>query len=41
MTVTYEKEYGSDSFQLQEGSIKPGQNVLIVDDLIATGEYLR
>ncbi|ORY78069.1 phosphoribosyltransferase-like protein [Leucosporidium creatinivorum] len=37
VTVSYEKEYGTDSFQLQEGSIKAGQTVLVVDDLIATG----
>jgi orotate phosphoribosyltransferase len=34
----YEKEYGTDSFQLQEGSIQPGQTVIVIDDLIATGE---
>ncbi|KAJ1311043.1 hypothetical protein OPQ81_009548 [Rhizoctonia solani] len=36
-TVTYEKEYGADSFDMQEGAIAPGANVLIIDDLIATG----
>lgn len=36
-TATYEKEYGSDVFAIQVGSIKPGQTVVIVDDLIATG----
>ena len=25
---------------MQAGSIQPGQNVLVVDDLIATGEFL-
>ncbi|KAB5594203.1 Adenine phosphoribosyltransferase [Ceratobasidium theobromae] len=38
-TVTYEKEYGADSFDMQAGAIAPGSNVLIIDDLIATGEY--
>ncbi|KAK4057540.1 adenine phosphoribosyltransferase [Microbotryomycetes sp. JL221] len=37
ITATYEKEYGKDEFQMQQGSIKPGQTVLVVDDLIATG----
>lgn len=37
VTAEYMKEYGADYFQLQEGSIKPGQKVLIVDDIIATG----
>ena len=26
-----------DTFEMQEGSISKGQNVLIVDDLLATG----
>ncbi|CAE6521998.1 unnamed protein product [Rhizoctonia solani] len=38
-TVTYEKEYGADSFDMQEGAIAPGANVLIIDDLIATGMF--
>ncbi|PLN77717.1 adenine phosphoribosyltransferase 1 [Aspergillus taichungensis] len=36
-TQGYEKEYGQDFFQMQAGSIKPGQKVLVVDDIIATG----
>ncbi|KAJ9620401.1 adenine phosphoribosyltransferase [Exophiala oligosperma] len=36
-TATYEKEYGTDTFAIQADSIQPGQKVLIVDDLIATG----
>lgn len=36
-TVTYEKEYGSDTFAMQTESVKPGDKVLVVDDLIATG----
>lgn len=39
-TATYEKEYGTDLFQMQEDAIKPGQKVLIVDDIIATGEFV-
>ncbi|KZT12719.1 adenine phosphoribosyltransferase [Laetiporus sulphureus 93-53] len=37
VTATYEKEYGSDSFEMQADAIEPGQNVVVVDDLIATG----
>ncbi|KAL1839418.1 hypothetical protein VTJ49DRAFT_1519 [Mycothermus thermophilus] len=37
VTAAYEKEYGTDYFQMQEGAIKPGQKVLVVDDIIATG----
>jgi len=36
-SVTYQLEYGQDTFEIQEGSIKEGQHVLIVDDLLATG----
>lgn len=38
-TVTYQKEYGQDSFQMQADAIKAGQKVLVVDDIIATGVY--
>jgi adenine phosphoribosyltransferase len=37
-TAEYKKEYGSDFFQMQADAIKSGQKVLIVDDIIATGE---
>jgi adenine phosphoribosyltransferase len=40
VTATYQKEYGADLFQMQEDAIKPGQRVLIVDDIIATGEFM-
>ena len=36
-TESYELEYGSSSLELHIGSINKGDNVLIVDDLIATG----
>ncbi|KAH8929212.1 putative adenine phosphoribosyltransferase [Atractiella rhizophila] len=35
--ATYIKEYGEDIFEMQEGAIKNGQKVLVIDDLIATG----
>ncbi|KAI9795810.1 MAG: adenine phosphoribosyltransferase [Sarcosagium campestre] len=37
LTESFRKEYGVDFFQIQQGAIKPGQRVLIVDDIIATG----
>ena len=40
-TASYEKEYGQDFFQIQKGGIEPGQQVLIVDDIIATGWFDR
>ncbi|WP_086464472.1 adenine phosphoribosyltransferase [Oceanibaculum nanhaiense] len=33
----YDLEYGSDSIEIQEGAIQPGQKVVLVDDLLATG----
>ncbi|GFN13936.1 adenine phosphoribosyltransferase [Aspergillus tubingensis] len=36
-TQGYEKEYGTDFFQMQSDAIKPGQKVIVVDDIIATG----
>ena len=36
-SVSYELEYGSDSLEIHVDSIEPHQNVLIVDDLLATG----
>lgn len=35
--ATYQKEYGSDVFEMQKDAIPAGSNVVIVDDIIATG----
>ena len=35
--VTYDLEYGSDSLEMHTDAIQPGQNVVLVDDLLATG----
>jgi adenine phosphoribosyltransferase len=35
--VEYELEYGRDALAVHEDAIKPGQQVLAVDDLLATG----
>ncbi len=37
ISQTYDLEYGSDTLQVHEDAIKPGQKVVIVDDLLATG----
>ena len=37
LAVTYELEYGQDTLEIHEDAIEPGERVLIVDDLIATG----
>jgi len=36
-SATYELEYGTDTLEMHHDAIKPGQRVLIVDDLLATG----
>ncbi len=37
VSVSYDLEYGKATIEMHKDSIKPGQKVLIVDDLIATG----
>lgn len=37
LTEEFEKEYGKDRVEIHHDAIKKGDNVLIVDDLIATG----
>ncbi len=36
-SVDYDLEYGKDTLTIHKDAIKPGQRVLIVDDLLATG----
>ena len=35
--VTYDLEYGSDTLEIHADAIEPGQRVVLVDDLLATG----
>ncbi len=35
--ATYDLEYGSDSLEIHKDAVEPGDRVLIVDDLLATG----
>ena len=37
ISATYELEYGTDTIEIHKDAIKPGQRVLMVDDLLATG----
>lgn len=37
----YSLEYGTDILQIQENSISPNMNVIIIDDLLATGGTLN
>jgi adenine phosphoribosyltransferase len=39
--ATYNLEYGSDSLEMHRDAVQPGQRVLIVDDLLATGGTAR
>jgi adenine phosphoribosyltransferase len=41
LQVKYELEYGTDCLEIHQDAIQPGQRVLIVDDLIATGGTAR
>jgi len=35
--LTYKKEYESDTIEIHEDAIEKGQNILLIDDLLATG----
>ena len=41
LTVEYALEYGSNTLEIHRDAISPGQKVLIVDDLLATGGTVR
>ena len=37
VTIGYSLEYGSDEMEMHQDAVAPGERVLLVDDLIATG----
>src|SRR5918994_1620397 len=39
--ATYALEYGTDSLEMHSDAVEPGQRVLVVDDLLATGGTAR
>ena len=41
VSVDYALEYGTATLEMHQDSIKPGQKVLIVDDLMATGGTIQ
>jgi adenine phosphoribosyltransferase len=41
LTVEYALEYGSNTLEVHRDAVEPGQKVLIVDDLLATGGTVR
>ena len=38
---TYDLEYGTATIEIHKDSVKPGQKVILVDDLIATGGTIK
>src|SRR5438876_8442025 len=36
-SVSYSLEYGTDTLEIHEDAVKPGQRVIVCDDLLATG----
>jgi adenine phosphoribosyltransferase len=40
-TLSYEKEYESDVIEIRDDGIEPGDKVLLVDDLLATGGTIK
>jgi len=41
LDYTYQTEYSTDTIQIHEDAIRKGQNVLIIDDLLATGGTVK
>ncbi|MDN5987991.1 MAG: adenine phosphoribosyltransferase, partial [Hafniaceae bacterium] len=37
LSESYELEYGTDTLEIHQDAIQPGDNVLVIDDLLATG----
>ncbi|MBF0248213.1 MAG: adenine phosphoribosyltransferase [Alphaproteobacteria bacterium] len=41
VSFTYDLEYGTDTIEVQDDAIQPGQRVVVLDDLLATGGTLE
>lgn len=41
MKLTYQKEYEPDTIEIHKDSIQNGENVLLIDDLLATGGTIK
>jgi adenine phosphoribosyltransferase len=39
--LEYQLEYGTDAIEIHEDAVKPGEHILLVDDVIATGGTAR
>jgi adenine phosphoribosyltransferase len=40
-STTYDLEYGTDTLEIHQDAVEPGQRVLIADDVLATGGTVR
>ena len=41
ISATYQLEYGTDTLEIHKDAVKPGEKILIIDDLLATGGTVR
>ena len=41
LPYTYDLEYGTDTIEIQVDAVRPGQRVVLLDDLLATGGTMR
>ena len=41
LSYSYDLEYGSDTMEIQSDVVKPGQRVVVLDDLLATGGTMK
>jgi adenine phosphoribosyltransferase len=41
VSLTYQKEYEKDTIEIHKDAIEPGQRVLLLDDLLATGGTIK
>ncbi len=41
VSLTYQKEYEADTIEMHEDAIKPGEKILLIDDLLATGGTIK
>ncbi len=41
VSESYELEYGTNTLEIHEDGVEPGQRVLVIDDLLATGGSAR
>jgi len=41
VSLTYQKEYEVDTIEIHEDAITPGQRILLIDDLLATGGTIK